>query len=57
MQADWGKDVRGQPHTSVPLENWAILYTGQNANNARGLVDCLRQVVDQMRIRMNLPKG
>uniref|UniRef100_A0A8C9WXA7 Piwi-like RNA-mediated gene silencing 1 n=1 Tax=Sander lucioperca TaxID=283035 RepID=A0A8C9WXA7_SANLU len=43
--ADWSKEMRGMPLiSSPPLENWLMLYTRRNGNEAQSLLQTLNRV-------------
>uniref|UniRef100_A0A8C9X020 Piwi-like RNA-mediated gene silencing 1 n=1 Tax=Sander lucioperca TaxID=283035 RepID=A0A8C9X020_SANLU len=51
--ADWSKEMRGMPLiSSPPLENWLMLYTRRNGNEAQSLLQTLNRVSGPLGFRM-----
>lgn len=56
-EADWSRDMRGKKMiVSVPLNNWLILFTKKDNNNAKDLSQTLSQVGPPMGMRIAPPK-
>ncbi|XP_068162691.1 piwi-like protein 1 [Antennarius striatus] len=54
--ADWSREMRGVPLLNpVPLEDWVVFYTRQNANVAQDLLTTLLRVSGPLGIRLHKP--
>lgn len=54
--ADWSREMRGLPIIcSPPLDNWLLLFTRRNGNEAQNFLHTLNRVSAPMGIRISRP--